>query len=408
MDLREKARELMLNNYRATGQKYICPNWPHYQDQWLWDSCFHAIICSELGLTELAKNEIDKLLKWQRPDGWIPHQIYLSSREKRPRRFELERLFYKKEHNPFHTSITQPPVLAQAVEAINDPVWRKDKLPYLAKFYGYFAEKQDPDKDGLVSICYPCESGRDSSPEFDLINLGIPGLSMLGTVLIWYLFNLPKYKKLNWDLEKIWPKNLFNVEDLMFHCIWVDGLRALIRLLGSGPDDPLSRLADSAENAVYQLCWDEKDKIFYSLNSKNRKIKRLTVSNLFPLILDNIPAHMSQAVVEHLTNPREFWTPYPIPSTALTDREFNIKSAFYPNWRGPVWINMNWFILRGLVKHGYVDIAKELAGKTIQMVEREGFWEYYNPLNGKGLRRETKNFGWSALVVTFPKILGGT
>lgn len=402
MNLREKAKELLLRNYSLTGNRYITPA-RYYQDQWLWDSCFHAIVCSELGLRDLAKNEIEQLLKWQKEDGWIPHQIY---KKRKPKLFVIERRLYKKEHGKFHSSITQPPVIAQAVEAINDPKWTQKILPGLMKFYLYFSKRADPDKDGLVSVCLPTETGRDTSPDFNFCS---------DSNIIRFYFSLFalewRYKKLQWDIEKIWEKNLFNVEDVMFNCLWIDGLRSLHRLItaygygGRELAEAIKSLADSSEKAIYQLCWDENDKIFYNLDSEHKKIKRLTISSLCPLILDNVPERMLHGLMGHLRDPEEFWTPYPLPSVARNDSVFDPKHGFYCNWRGPVWINMNWLIIRGLVKHGYEETAKEIAEKTRAMVEREGFREFYNPLTGKGLRKPTKNFGWSTLVITFPKIL---
>lgn len=409
MDIREKARELLLKNYELTGRQYIAPDGYH-TDQWLWDSCFHAIACTELGLKALAKNEIEKLLRWQTEDGWIPHQIYAGRKRKN---FDIERWFYKKEHRKFHSSITQPPVLAQAVEAINNPEWTQKILPNLVKFYLYFHQKRDPDGDALISVCLPTETGRDTSPDFNFCQ----SFNTLGFVLSLWKIEW-QYKKLDWDIEKIWQKNLFNVEDIMFNCIWIDGLGSLHRLImaygyegmvpGQKPQEvaqKIKSLAENSEKAIYNLCWDKKDKIFYSLDEKNRKIRRETVSCLFPLILDNITEKMQQALLEHLTNHEEFWTAHPIPSAAKDDPAFDPNSEYYCNWRGPVWINMNWFLIKGLVKHGYCKEAELLAEKTRQMVEKEGFREFYNPLSGRGLRKKTEGFGWSTLVVTFPKIL---
>jgi len=71
---------------------------------------------------------------------------------------------------------------------------------------------------------------------------------------------------------------------------------------------------------------------------------------------------------------------------------------FQPNryWRGSTWINMNWFIYKGLRNYGFDDIANELKSKTMEMIEKSGFYEYYNPINGKGLG--AKDFIWSGLI----------
>ena len=407
MYLREKARELILNNFKATGEKYIAPSWPHYKQQWLWDSCFHAMICAELGLQDLAKNEIENLLKWQQPEGWIPHTLYHKIPPSLHSRIEWN--FFKKAHRKFHSSHTQPPVLAQAIKAINDARFTQDIFPELVKFYLYFQQKRDPDNDGLISIFHPCEA-RDVSPEFLELLPKFKGLLRFLNIVspLRYFLLAREYQKLNWDIEKIWQKNLFNVEDLMFHCIWVEGLRTLIGLsLDAQISQQLKGIADRAEQAVFESCWDKREKIFYSLDSQHRKLKPVTISNLFPLILDNLPKPMAEGLIEHLTNPQEFWTPYPIPCVSLKAGKKPTRfGTLFRLWNEPtVWINTNWFILRGLVRHGYADLARHLSQKTIEMVEREGFWECYHPFTGKGLRRVSRNFGWSGLVVTFPKIL---
>ena len=46
---------------------------------------------------------------------------------------------------------------------------------------------------------------------------------------------------------------------------------------------------------------------------------------------------------------------------------------------------------------GFTDAAQHAKERTLEMVDREGFWEYYNPFTGKGLG--TFNFGWSSLVI---------
>jgi len=403
MELKEAAKKLMISNFEATGRKYITPSWPHYRNQWLWDSCFHAIICANLGLKDLAKNEIEQLLAYQREDGFIPHRIYHGIRSS----WDLERMFYKSIVNKVSSSITQPPVLAQAVEAIDDPEWAREIMPKVIKFYIYYKEKQDPDGDSLISICHPCESGRNASPEFDFLywkhSKLFPFLNP--AIRLAKILNMErKYRKLDWDIARIWEADLFNVEDLMTHCIWVQGLRSLARLVRKiyGYDKmdlilKLQNLADDGEKAVFNLCWDEKEKIFRSLDSKNRPIvNHLTISNLYPIILDNIPKEMISAIVaNHVLNPKEFWTPYPIPTVSISDSAFDTKSEWLL-WRGPVWINMNWFIIQGLRKHGYNDIAEKISTKTKEMVEREGFREFYNPFTGKGMR--VKKFGWSGLA----------
>ena len=169
----------------------------------------------------------------------------------------------------------------------------------------------------------------------------------------------------------------------------------------------LARIADQVEEAILELCWDENNRIFYPLDSENRKMRITTIASLYPLILENIPREMSHALVGHLTDPGEFWTEYPIPSLPQNSPYFNCNRQYYGccNWRGPVWINTNRHVIEGLLMHGYTDLALKVANRNCEMVEREGFWEFYHPSTGKGLR--IGNFAWSAQVILYNRILRG-
>lgn len=379
MVIAEKVRDLILSNYEATERQYICPSPSHYRNPCLWDSCFHAEICSELFRTlkdpffvDLAKNEISQFLSLQREDGFIPHTIYHG-------RFRfLQRAFLRQ--------CTQPPVIAQAIESIGDAEWIREIFPQVLSYYLYFHKYRDPDKDGLVSIHHFYESGRDTSPEFDFLRGWVS--RPLG-----FLNFLLRFRPLD-------------IEELLFNCLWIRGLRILLGLCQDiETQNILSKIAEQAENAVFELCWDENDRIFYPLDSDNRKIKIATIASLYPLILENIPKEMSDALVEHLTDPQEFWTQYPIPSLPKNSPYFNCNSQYYwsCNWRGPVWINTNRHIVEGLLMHGYRDLAFEITKANCEMIEREGFWEFYSPSTGEGLR--IPNFAWSAQMILYSRIL---
>ena len=63
------------------------------------------------------------------------------------------------------------------------------------------------------------------------------------------------------------------------------------------------------------------------------------------------------------------------------------SAAFDPRnyWRGPVWININWFLIRGLERCGLEAEADGLRRLTLALVSRSGFVEYYEPTTGEPL-----------------------
>src|SRR6185437_17130993 len=97
-----------------------------------------------------------------------------------------------------------------------------------------------------------------------------------------------------------------------------------------------------------------------------------------PLFLDGLKGEKLKLLVEkHLLNSEEFWTPYPIPSVAKSEKYYvPTDTPFYEGkllWRGPTWVNTNWFVVKGLQKHGYDDIADEIIKKMSEMIGKYGF-----------------------------------
>ena len=76
--------------------------------------------------------------------------------------------------------------------------------------------------------------------------------------------------------------------------------------------------------------------------------------------------------------------------------QFNPKKY----WRGPVWINLNWMIYKGLKLYGYTEIAQRIKSETIGFIERYGFHEYFDPRkNIEDAAYGGNNFSWSAALL---------
>jgi glycogen debranching enzyme len=74
-------------------------------------------------------------------------------------------------------------------------------------------------------------------------------------------------------------------------------------------------------------------------------------------------------------------------------------------WRGPTWINTNWYIARGLRRHGREDLARTIEDRSAALVELSGFREYYDPRSGEGFGAH--GFSWTALVLDMLASLEG-
>ena len=399
------AGKILLGNLRQgradwNGKEYtfVCPALRSYPFQWFWDSCFHAIALIHLD-KELAKAELRTLLSAALPSGFIPHLIF----------WELEKREEFLRHNlvgrtsPYYSSTIQPPIIAYAVErvyqATGDGDFLRSAIPTLQAYYRWLKENRDPDGDGLHAILQPEESGTDCSPKYD-DDLGLEELTNQG-----FIRELRKlyqaYEPLRGDDQRILQADLFNVEDVLFNSIYIFGLRALARLLEAAAQDNGECLeeAERARDALVHKCWDEEAGAFFDLSGvAERPVKLITISSLMPLILEDLPRGIVVRLVEGLlTNESHFWLPYPLPSVSASEPKFMPGNPHGFIWRGPTWMNTNWFLSHALRRHGYPGLADEIVTKSHQLIEAGGFREYYNPYNGEPYG--ARDFGWSTIVL---------
>jgi neutral trehalase len=124
---------------------------------------------------------------------------------------------------------------------------------------------------------------------------------------------------------------------------------------------------------VHSYLWDDQDGFYYDRDVSGAFERVQAVSGFFPLLLDDIPAEHIGALVTALHDPRRFDAPWPVPSLALSHPAFSTDM-----WRGPTWINTNYVIIQGLLKHGLADEARWLAQATIALVEK--YYERYGVL----------------------------
>jgi len=198
--------------------------------------------------------------------------------------------------------------------------------------------------------------------------------------------------------------DVFLFEDVMVNAIYADALRGLARVVRESGGD--RRVADDLESrgrattrALVDKCWDPSAGVFWDLSgTREEQVKVLTFSCLFPLILPDLDRAIAERLVrEHLLNESEFWTRYPVPSTAANEKAFDPTWKTDTTWRGPTWMNVNWYLYWGLRDHGFTDIASDLARRSVALVAKSGVREFFDPLTGEG--QGAHDFAWTTLVL---------
>jgi glycogen debranching enzyme len=209
-----------------------------------------------------------------------------------------------------------------------------------------------------------------------------------------------------YNLKRIFGEGYFDVEDVLVNSIYIRNLKIMTRLLSEVEDEETARrfnhLYLKLKKVFVEKFYNREDHFFYDVYGKEEKTAKVkTVKGLMPLLLDLPKGIAEELVGKHLYNKEEFQLSYPVPSVAASEPTFEPSAPAFGGkpllWRGPTWINTNWFIVQGLREHGFKKEAQLLVEKSVGLITKNGFREFFNPITGEGLGAQ--NFSWSTLVV---------
>jgi glycogen debranching enzyme len=426
-ELVRRARAVLDANWR--GESTV-PSTSLYPHQWSWDAAFIAIGRSRVE-QERAQLELESMFKAQWATGMLPH-IRFDPKVPDDAYFPGAG-FWRSDRCPAApkgvptSGITQPPLHARAALA----VWRnagdrREALAFLERLYPklaaqhrHLASHRDPDGDGLVAIVHPWESGQDNSPLWDseLQHLRIPPGALppyqrydtrhadaadrpSDASYDRYVYLAITYRERDYADDALMAQRLFLIEPPLFNAIylWSEvALREIARLVGAEERPHVEAVRRIHEGMVNRL-WDPERRRFGAYDVRTgRRILKASVDAFVPLLDPHLPEHMVRAIANQLRSPH-FDSPaglehYLIPSYDLRGRDFNRRRY----WRGPVWINTDWLVWRGLLPHGEAELAGEIEDSMIRLVEESGFREYFDPFGAQGYG--TDGFSWTAALL---------
>jgi len=409
-NLINRAQKTLLGNRR---KGYTLPtNNKLYPAQWNWDSAFIALGYSYFNLNHALK-EITTLLDGQWKDGMVPHILFHDTNTNYYPNYTAWNC-----GNKIHSSgITQPPILSTILKLILDKNKISNKqtkevkkiVKKIIRFHEWFIKFRDPKKTGLVSILHPWESGYDNSPIWDepmekvtieknlkykradnkLVN---PDHRPLNIDYDRYVSIKNNLRKKKYNPKKIFKSSLFNVVDVGFNSLFLKANKDLIQILNKFnlESSKISNYVKITEKKILKL-YDKKKGSFFSKDIRNKKkIYVPSITNYFILFADLnndlINKKLIKSLKNHNKNDKYFFS-----SIKPNHKSFEEKRY----WRGPIWVNCNWFIYKGLMNKD-ISFSKKIKRKTIQMIEANGFHEYYTRKSAKPMG--AKNFSWSAAL----------
>ncbi|MGD8967099.1 MAG: trehalase family glycosidase [Anaerolineae bacterium] len=327
----------------------MTPSKMDYVGLWLWDSALHTLAYRHVD-PNLARNQIRAMIAHQLPDGMLPDAVY------------DEGIVAEIDH-PVRAEVTKPPILAWAALKLHET---DPNLDFLGEIYvplvrwnAWWFSMNDDDVDGLAQYNHPYSSGLDDSPLWDY------GMPVESPDLNTYL------------------------------CVQMGSLAMIAEALGMDAEGAMwRRRAAAIVQRMIGDFWDDEAGLFRAMHDEE-PVPVVTPFNLYPLWTGQLPGEICDRLIDHLTNPEEFWDGHIIPTVARDDPHYDPATM----WRGPVWANINYFFIEALQQVGRDDLAWIARDKTLQLVMRHpSIYEYYNSETGERPKRAADIFGWTAAV----------
>ena len=349
--------------------KFIVPGAAYSNSLWDWDSWLTNIALRDFvteDISEYEKGCIINFLEHMDENGKMP--IFITPTKE----------WYNYENHPV-TNIHKPCLAQHAAFIVevnnNDIEWLRPYFDKILKFIDYYYNNQRH-TCGLYYWINDCAIGVDNDPS---------------------TYYRPENSSASIYLNCLMYKELESV------CY-------LGKLLGID----ISFYKNESENlkkAVQDLCYDEKDGMYYScdlnllpINPDNilhsgaprhwdTLIQRIGCWSGFMAMWAGIatPEQAERMVKENLLDEKAFWAPYGVRTLSKYEKMYMIKKTGNPScWLGPIWGISNYMVFDGLVKYGFINEAKELATKTLDLFGRDiaqcgELHEYYDPESGEGV-----------------------
>ncbi|MBC8170077.1 MAG: glycoside hydrolase, partial [Anaerolineae bacterium] len=157
---------------------------------------------------------------------------------------------------------------------------------------------------------------------------------------------------------------------------------------------------DHLKALINSHLWDEATGFYYDAAPDATLSMTKSIGAYWGLLSDVIPVEQASRLIEHLGDPKSFNRPHRIPTQPYDAPVYNPYGGY---WLGGVWSPTNYMVLQGLTRHGYHDLAFEIAHNHVENVARVytdtgTLWENYAPEYSQPGKPAGKDFvGWTGI-----------
>ena len=372
----EKLDKIMKKPYGNYRFPFIDPGSAYEGNLWDWDSYWavYAMIdvCENMDppagfrekLIECGKGNVKNFLNFQEPDGYIPMMVHEPHAE--------VPYLIRKHREGVLLNMHKPFLCGQTLLISNfsgDFGWIRADLDNLKRYLAYY-ENYYNENCGLYCFADDVMIGVDNDPA---------------------IFGRPRFSTASVYLNSFLVREFEAMSKLLAH-------------FGLADDAAFyAARAEKLAETVRAECFDERDKIFYSVDAdikcraydwfhkglgvfwKTLFIKVRSWSSFLPMLCGIATKEQAAALVGHIMDENTYMSNGGIRSLSRDEKMYNLEPTGNPsNWLGPIWIITQFCVFKGLIKYGYRDEAAVICDKTLKLLGSDlrttgDLHEYYNP-----------------------------
>ena len=232
----------------------------------------------------------------------------------------------------------------------------------LERFDSWLWNERDSDDDGCLESWCVYDTGEDNAKRY-------------GDAPCWWEASEPPQG------YQIVPIN--SMDFMSFSYAARDTLSKISAILKNGQQETWSRKAKQVSDKIRSYLWWEERGACFDRDKHGKRMETLLHNNLRCMYFGSFSQDMADRFVkEHLLNPAEFWTPFPLPSVAINDPLYD--NASNNSWSGQPQ-GLTWQrTIRALENYGYEPLVTKLGYRLFAALQEDCvFPQQFDPQTGK-------------------------